>query len=460
MSRFAGNLPIKFSDALRAGKRHAGAFAADALRAGERLTDRLPAVPFLAGRPRTRRALIGLLLLALALGVFFVIQRGSRPQRGPAMSGFKPLVSAARAQQRDVHIYLPALGTVTPLNTVTVHSRVDGQLMEVRFREGDMVAKDEVLAIIDPRPFQAQLAQAEGQMQRDSALLENAKLDLRRYAQLVPGDLIAKQQYDTQAALVRQYEGIVKSDQGAIEAAKLQLTYSCITAPISGKAGLRLVDPGNIVHAGDQNGIVVLTQMQPIGVIFPLPEDNIARVLERMKGGVPLKTEIYNREQTQLLATGELTSLDNQIDPATGTLRLKALLPNDDMRLFPNQFVNVRLLVDLVPNAVVIPAAGVRRGPRGAQSYVLRDDDVVELRQVEVGESIRDEILIRSGVQPGERVVIEGSERLRNGAQVEVKDADGEDKARQPKQDADGPPEKPRRPKQDADGPDRPRRQQ
>jgi multidrug efflux system membrane fusion protein len=271
-------------------------------------------------------------------------------------------------------------------------------------------------------------------MQRDAALLENARLDLKRYAQLVPGDLIAKQQYDTQAALVRQYEGIVKSDQGAIDAARLQLTYSRITAPISGKAGLRLVDPGNIVHASDQNGIVVLTQMRPISVIFPLPEDNIARVLDKMKDGTPLKTEIYNREQTRLLATGELASLDNQIDPATGTLRLKAVLPNEDMRLFPNQFVNVRLLIDVVPNAVVIPAAGVRRGPQGAQSYVLRDDDVVELRKVEVGESIRDEILIRSGVQPGERVVIEGTERLRNGVQVEVKDADDPDKPQQRKE--------------------------
>ena len=380
---------------------------------------------FLAGRPRALRALLGLFLFALALGVFFAMRQGVKPPRASSAPGFKPLVTAVRAQQRNVNIYLPALGTVTPLNTVAVHSRVDGQLMEVRFREGDMVKQGEVLAIIDPRPFQAQLAQAEGQMQRDAALLENAKLDLKRYAQLVPGDLIAKQQFDTQAALVRQYEGIVKSGQGAIEAAKLQLTYSRITAPISGKAGLRLVDPGNIVHASDQNGIVVLTQMRPISVIFPLPEDNIARVLEKMQGGAPLKTEIYNREQTLLLATGELASLDNQIDPATGTLRLKAVLPNDDMRLFPNQFVNVRLLIDLVPNAVVIPAAGVRRGPQGAQSYVLRTDDVVELRKVDVGESIRDEILVRSGVQAGERVVIEGSERLRDGAQVEVKDADG-----------------------------------
>ncbi|MDR0465782.1 MAG: MdtA/MuxA family multidrug efflux RND transporter periplasmic adaptor subunit [Deltaproteobacteria bacterium] len=384
-----------------------------------------------AGRPRLLGALLALVLLALALAIFLGARQGARQPRGPSSAAFKPLVTAARAQQRDVNIYLPALGTVTPLSTVTVNSRVDGQLMEVRFREGDMIAKDEVLAIIDPRPFQAQLAQAEGQLQRDAALLENAKLDLARYAQLVSGDLIAKQQYDTQASLVRQYEGIVKSDRGAIEAAKLQLTYSRITAPITGKAGLRLVDPGNIVRPGDQNSIVVLTQMQPIGVLFSLPEDNIARVLDKMQGGAPLKTEIYNREQSQLLAAGELTSLDNQIDPATGTLRLKALFSNDDMRLFPNQFVNVRLLIDMVRNAVVVPAAGVRRGPQGAQSYVLRDDDVVELRQVEVSESIRDEVLIRSGVRAGERVVIEGSERLRDGVQVEAKDADAPETPRQ-----------------------------
>jgi len=378
----------------------------------------------LQNKPRIPYVLLALFLV-LALGVFFAMQRGSKqPAAASSAPGFKPLVTAQRAQQRDVNIYLPALGTVTPLNTVTVLSRVDGQLMEVRFREGDMVQQGDVLAMIDPRPFQAQLDQAEGQMQRDKALLENAKLDLRRYAQLVPGDLIAKQQYDTQAALVRQYEGIVKSGQGAIEAAKLQLTYSRITAPISGRTGLRLVDPGNIVHASDRSGLVVLTQMQPISVIFPLPEDNIAKVLDKMKDGISLKTEIYNREQTQLLASGELTSLDNQIDPTTGTLRLKAELPNDDMRLFPNQFVNVRLLIDLVPNAVVVPAAGVRRGPQGAQCYVLRDDDTVELRRVDAGESIRDEIIIRSGVQAGERVVIEGTERLRNGIQVEARDAD------------------------------------
>ena len=384
----------------------------------------------LAGRPRMQRALV-VLLLALALGAFLATQRGSKQQQASSVPSFKPLVTAVRAEQRDVNIYLPALGTVTPLNTVTVHSRVEGQLMEVRFREGDMVNKDDVLAIVDPRPFQAQLEQAEGQMQRDMALLENAKLDLKRYAQLMPGDLIARQQYDTQLALVRQYEGIVKSDQGAIEAARLQLTYSRIIAPISGKAGLRLVDPGNIVRAADQSGIVVLTQMRPISVIFPLPEDNIARVMDNMKDGASLKTEIYNREQTQLLATGELTSLDNQIDPATGTLRLKAELPNDDMRLFPNQFVNVRLLIDVVPNAVVVPAAGVRRGPQGAQSYVLRDDDTVDLRKVDAGESIRDEVVIRSGVRAGERVVVEGSERLRSGAQVEVKDADSPKTPRQ-----------------------------
>jgi multidrug efflux system membrane fusion protein len=390
----------------------------------------------LAGRPRT---LLALLFLALALGIFFVMQRGARQEKASSAPSFKPLVTAVRAEQRDVNIYLPALGTVTPLNTVTVHSRVDGQLMEVRFKEGDMVNNGDVLAIIDPRPFQAQLEQAEGQMQRDKALLDNAKLDLKRYAQLVPGDLIAKQQYDTQAALVRQYEGIVKSDDGAIEAARLQLAYSRITAPISGKAGLRLVDPGNIVHASDQNGIVVLTQLQPISVIFPLPEDNIVRVLDKMKNGAPLQTEIYNREQTQLLAAGKLTSLDNQIDPSTGTLRLKAELSNDDMRLFPNQFVNVRLLIDLVPDAVLVPAAGVRRGPQGAQSYVLRADDTVDLRKVDVGESIRDEVIIRSGVRAGERVVVEGSERLRSGVQVEVKDAESSGKPRQEKISVNGP---------------------
>ncbi len=374
-----------------------------------------------------RPALVALCILLLIAGAAFLARKGEKggeggKQRAAAMSSFKPLVTTVKAQQRDMDVYLPALGTVTPLNTVIVHSRVDGQIMEILFREGDMVKEGDVLAVIDPRPFEAQLAQAEGQLLKDKALLANAKLDLKRYAQLVPGDMIARQQYDTQVALVQQYEGIIKSDQGAVDAAKLQITYSRITAPITGRAGLRQVDTGNIVHASDQNGIVVLTQLRPITVLFTLPEDSISKVLERMRDGRPIRVEAYNREQSRLLATGELAGLDNQIDPATGTLRIKANFANDDMALFPNQFVNVRLLIDVVPQAVVLPASAVQRGPQGAQTYVVRPDNAVELRRVEVSESIRGEVIVRSGIAAGERAVVEGAERLRNGVEVEVKE--------------------------------------
>ena len=321
-----------------------------------------------------------------------------------------------------MHIFLRAVGTVTPLNTVTLHSRVDGQLMEIHFREGDMVSEGDLLAVIDPRPFQAQLEQAEGQMLRDSALLANAKLDLRRYAQLVPEDLIAKQQYDTQAALVRQYEGLVKSDRGAVDAARLQLTYSRITAPISGRTGLRLVDTGNIIRASDQTGLVVLTQVRPISVLFTLPEEQAMPVSVKMRDKTPLKVDVYNREQTRLLASGELESPDNQIDPATGTLRFKARFANDGIELFPNQFVNVRLLTDRIQNAVVLPAAAVQRGPSGTQCYAALENNTVELRKIETSESIRGEVIVYAGVRPGERVVLEGMERLRDGAPIEIKE--------------------------------------
>jgi multidrug efflux system membrane fusion protein len=369
-----------------------------------------------------RRALLLLSAVLLVSGLLLFMRRGDKPQAASPPPAFKPLVAVVAAEQRDVDIYLPGLGTVTPLNTVTVHSRVDGQIMEILFRDGDMVKEGDVLAVIDPRPFRAQLEQAEGQLLRDKALLANARLDLKRYAQLVPGDLIAKQQYDTQLALVQQYEGAVKSDQGAVDAARLQLTYSRVAAPISGKAGLRLVDAGNMARASDQNGIVVLTQMRPIAVTFTLPEDDIAEVLERMRTASPLKADVYNREQTRLLASGELIGLDNRIDPSTGTLRLKAVFPNENMELFPNQFVNVRLLTNVLENAVVLPAAAVRRGPQGALSYVLRGDDTVELRKVEISANLRGSVVVRSGIGAGERVVTDGAERLRDGAQVEVKE--------------------------------------
>jgi multidrug efflux system membrane fusion protein len=277
-----------------------------------------------------------------------------------------------------------------------------------------------VLAEIDPRAYRAQLAQAEGQMARDQALLANARIDVERYRTLYAQDSIAKQQVDTQEALVRQYEGTVKFDQGQIDNAKLQVLYSTITAPIGGRLGLRLVDAGNIVHASDANGLVVITQLQPIAAVFTIPQDRLPDVLKRLRAGAPLPVEAYDREQKIKLATGRLLTVDNQIDPTTGTVKLKAQFPNQDGGLFPNQFVNVRLQLDTLRGATLVPSPAVQRGAQGTFVYVLKDDHTVALRPVKTGVSEGETVAIESGLAPGETVVIDGNDRLRDGAKAEV----------------------------------------
>lgn len=383
---------------------------------------------------RTTKIVIGVVVVAaLAVGGYYYWQWRMAPSpmaaagatkggsRGPGAAP-TPVVATA-ATQGDIDLIVNGLGTVTPVRTVAVKTRVDGELMRVLFEEGQLVKEGQLLAEIDPRAFQVQLQQAQGQLARDHALLENAKLDLERYNTLFQQDSIAKQQVDTQASLVRQYEGAIRVDASQVENARLQLAYARITAPVAGRLGLRQVDPGNIVHAGDANGIVVITQLEPISVLYTVPQDLLPSVMNRLRSGDQIAVEAWDREQKAKLGDGMLASADNQVDPQTGTVKLRARFANSDHALFPQQFVNVRMKLDTLHDAVIVPAAAVQRGSQGMFVYVVQPDQTVAMRTIRLGPADGQRQSIAEGLKPGEMVVTDGTDRLRPGSQVQVASA-------------------------------------
>ena len=381
--------------------------------------------------PSTKRSKRWLWLLAvvLLLGVAYLIARWQTHSSAASKreSGAPPgvPVSIASARKGEMPVYLNGLGTVTPTNTVTVRSRIDGQLLKVNFQEGQFVKQGDLLAEIDPRPFQLQLDQADGQLARDQAQLGNAKVDLQRYKTLSADGVVTQQQYDTQSASVRQFEGVITADQAQIDNAKLQISYCRITAPLSGRIGLRLVDVGNMIHATDPNGLVVITQVQPIAVLFTIPEDNLSEVLKRVRAGEHLSVEAYDRSGQNKITDGRVLTVDNLIDQNTGTTRLKAIFDNKDNTLYPNQFVNIRLLVEIKKNKIIIPAVAIQRGPQGMFVYVVSKDQTVDVRPVQVGTIEGVNSSIEQGLSEGEQVVTDGVDKLRSGSKVQVSSGSG-----------------------------------
>ncbi|HWN50321.1 MAG TPA: MdtA/MuxA family multidrug efflux RND transporter periplasmic adaptor subunit [Xanthobacteraceae bacterium] len=376
---------------------------------------------------KTGRRLGLLILVVVAVTVGWWIygrQPAPQPARQNASAAAVPVV-AAPAVTGDIDITLNGLGTVTSLATVTIRSQISGQFVRIAYQEGQMINKGDLVAEIDSRPYELALAQAQGALERDQALLQTAELDLKRYQDLAKTNAIPRQQFDTQVSLVAQDKGLVIADQAQIDTQKLNIAYCHIIAPITGRAGLRLVDPGNYVTANDATGIVVLTQLQPISVIFTVAEDNLPQIVKRLRAGATLPVTAFDRSGATKLATGVLKTLDNQIDTTTGTLKLRAEFANEDSSLFPNQFVNVQLLIDTLHNTTVVPTSAIQRGAPGTFVYLVNADNTVTVKPVTLGPSSAERIEIQSGLTPGDRVVVDGADKLRNGAKVVPRNADG-----------------------------------
>jgi multidrug efflux system membrane fusion protein len=361
-------------------------------------------------------------IAAVAVGAYFLVTHwmGSSAKAGGSGKGAKGdiPVKVAEAKRGDMDIYLQGLGLVTPLNNVTIKSRVDGQIMKIAYTEGQIVKEGQLLVQIDPRPYQAALEQAQGQLLKDQAQQTEAQVDLNRYLS-IPNS-VTQQQIDQQKALVQQFAGSVESDQSAVDSAKLNLVYCQISAPITGRIGLRLVDVGNMVHATDTSGLAVIAQIHPITVVFTVTEDQISQVFSRPDHGDGLPVQAYNRDLTQVIATGKLLAIDNQVDPTTGTVKIKAQFDNADDALFPSQFVNAKLLVDTLKNVVLIPAAAVQLGPQSSYVYVVKPDKTVQLSNVKVGPREGNEQVVEEGVTPGQSVVTDGVDKLIDGTKVTV----------------------------------------
>jgi multidrug efflux system membrane fusion protein len=383
------------------------------------MNDAVPLTP-----RRARKVLVIAILVALVGGGVWWMYRGGSADDGKQNPRNAPVpVALATVGKGDIDIIYPALGTVTPLANVTVRTQINGVLQEVGFQEGQIVQKGDFLAQIDARPYQAALEQAQGALQRDQALLKDAQVNLARYQKLFEQNSISKQQLDTQASLVQQYQGAVVTDQGQIDSDNLNITYCHITAPITGRVGLRQVDAGNYAQTSDANGIVVLTQLDPISVVFTLPEDQLPAIMKRLAAGAELPVTAYDRADSTKLAEGKLVSVDNEINTSTGTVKLRAQFDNANAALFPNQFVNAQLKVNTDHDVVIAPQDAVLRGAPGTFVYLTKEDGTVAVRPVKVGASQGDNIEITDGLAAGDKVVTDGTDKLRDGAKFKLPDA-------------------------------------